>query len=362
MKSVVIVGSGVLGLSTAWAIKESDPSTHVVVIAKYGPHVRSMNTLMTNESTYTSPWAGAHYRPFPSKNPQEAVEAKLTRVTQERFRKLAESNPESSVKFITGVEYFEAPDHFYKEVAAGYREEIDDFEVLPPSELPDGVEMGTRYRTWAVNSPVYLQWLYRKLFYTYLVDFVEADLKSLREVNDYVRGDPVIINCSGQGLQYDGGYDPMSYPIRGQTLLIRPPPGNKYADATVTHQSADGMWTFCIPRPLDGGMILGGTKQVRDTYGGVRDEDTASLKRRGAKLFPELMRNGEFDVVNINVGFRPAREGGLNTSLERCQDHPGRRNHVINNYGAGGMGYELSYGSGMEAVKHLRSLSLTPKL
>ncbi|MCH0629112.1 FAD-binding oxidoreductase [Kocuria palustris] len=362
MPKVVVVGCGVLGLSTAWAIKEHQPQTTVLVIGKAGPHVRLTNLSMTNDHHYTSPWAGAHFRPFPLKTKQEWTESQFTRATQRRLRKLAITNPELSVQFIDGIEYFEAPDQFYRELAKGYREEMEGFEVLPAAELPEGVTMGVKYRTWAINLPLYLQWLYRKLFYEYQVDFIEAELTSLRNVNDYVSGNPIIVNCSGMGLMYDGGYDPECYPIRGQTLLVRPPCNNRFAATTVTHQLKEGLWTFCIPRPLDGGMIIGGTKQVGDTYDGVRDDDTHQLLTRGQMLFPELSKNGKFDVVNINVGFRPARNGGLNTLMEPLQQYPQRQNHVINNYGAGGMGYELSYGLGLQVVEHLRYLVRANKL
>lgn len=362
MQPVVIVGSGVLGLSTALAIKETNPNVPVTVIAKQGPHIKLTNILMTDDHLYTSPWAGAHFRPFPLKNEQEAKESELTRITQKKFRELAKTNPELSIEIIKGIEYFEAPDEFYQKVAKGYSEDMVDFKVLDTIHLPNGVKMGTEYQTWSVNSPVYLQWLFRKLYYKYQVEFVNANLSSLREVNKYVEGNPVIVNCSGMGLQYDGGYDPASYPIRGQTLLIRPPTDNKYAKTTVTRQLKDGVWTFCIPRPLDGGMIVGGTKQINDYYQGVRAEDTLQLKTKGAELFPELLKDGEFDIVNINVGFRPAREGGLNMSVERKENHPGRLNDIINNYGAGGMGYELSYGLGLKVVDSLKTLVRDGKL
>lgn len=362
MPAVVVVGSGVLGLSTAWAIKEHLPQVPVTVIGRAGPHVRLTNLTMTNDHQYTSPWAGAHFRPFPLKNDQEWRESQFTRATQRRLRTLAVTNPELSVQFIDGVEYFEAPDEFYRTLARGYREDMDGFEVIPEAELPSGVAMGVKYRTWAINSPLYLQWLYRKLFYEYQVDFIEADLASLRDVNHHVAGDPIIVNCSGMGLLYDGGYDDQCFPIRGQTLLVRPPSHNKYAATTVTHQLKDGLWTFCIPRPLDGGMIIGGTKQVGDTFDGVRDEDTHQLVTRGQMLFPELCKDGKFDVVNINVGFRPARHGGLNTLVEPLHLHRNRQNHVINNYGAGGMGYELSYGLGLQVVDHLHQLMRATKL
>lgn len=352
MTEVIIVGAGILGLSSAFAIAENHQRPiAITVVAEHNP-----------ESTpylpfYTSPWAGAHFRPFPSKNTAELKDYPLSRVTLARFKKLARTNPESSIQFVKGVEYFGAPDHFYQNLTEGYREEIDGFRVLSKAELPSGAQMGTEYDTYVVNLPHYLTFLYRKLKFHYDVRFVTARLTSLSEALRYAKTKtPVVVNCTGMGLQWTGGYDPACFPIRGQTLLINPPTGNKFENTTVTHQLATNEWTFCIPRPLDGGMILGGTKQPHETDAAPRPADTQALITRGSELFPELMKRNEkgekyFDIVRVNVGFRPARDGGLNLSVE---NHNGI--NVINAYGAGGSGYEFSYGVGARVYQLLIGL------
>lgn len=352
MTEVIIVGAGILGLSSAFAIAENyHRPIDITVVAEYDPE--SIPYL----PQYTSPWAGAHFRPFPSKNAAELKDYPLSRVTLSRFKNLARTNPESSIQFVKGVEYFGAPDHFYQNLTEGYCEGIDGFRVLSKEELPSGVQMGTAYDTYVVNSPHYMTFLYRKLKFHYNVRFVRARLGSLSDALDYAKSkSAVVVNCTGMGLQWTGGYDPACFPIRGQTLLINPPTSNKFANATVTHQLANNEWTFCIPRPLDGGMILGGTKQPHETDQAPRSADTKALVQRGSELFPELMKekaNGEkyFEIVAVNVGFRPARDGGLNLSVE---DHNGTS--VINAYGAGGSGYEFSYGVGYSVYKLLLEL------
>jgi glycine/D-amino acid oxidase-like deaminating enzyme len=361
MISIVIVGTGVLGLSTGLAICEclSEPFT-LTIIGEYGPHDPDMNTTLSNYTSYTSPWAGAHFRPFPSKSVQEYNEMLLTRITQKRFRQFAEENPETSIRFVKGAEYLEDPDHWYSNITTGWKNDMANFQVIS-KDLPPGVKLGVKYDTWVVNSPLYLQFLYRKLANHYNVKFVKAKLTSLEEVNQFVAGNPIIINCSGTGLQYDGGYDKQCYPIRGQTLLIRPPKSNTI-EGTITHQLKDGKWTFCIPRPFDGGMILGGTKQVNDTNEKPKESDTKELIEGGRKLFPQLFqKDGSLDIMRVNVGFRPARNGGLNLSVEATWK-TNHQNHVINNYGAGGMGYELSYGSGIKVVEGLQQLLIEQKI
>lgn len=349
MVEIVIVGAGVLGLSAAFAISENFSRPHkITIVAEHDPE--SVPYL----SQYTSPWAGAHFRPFPLKNAGELKDYPLSRKTLQRFKNLAQTNPELSIKFVTGIEYFGAPDKHYKNLGEGYKEEIDNFRVLQPKELPKDAEMGTTYDTYVMNSPHYLQFLYRRLKFHYGVDFVTAKLDKLSDVLRYAKLNRfVIVNCSGMGLQWDGGYDPKLFPIRGQTLLVRAPTNCKLQDFTITHQLKNNEWTFCIPRPLDGGIILGGTKQVRATDSAPREEDTKALLARGAEKFPELMKTDEngrkyFDVAKVNVGFRPAREGGMNFEVEH---HNGVK--VINAYGAGGSGYEFSYGVGLKVFELL---------
>lgn len=350
MSEIIIVGAGVLGLSTAFAISENYERPHTItIVAEHDPE----STPYSNY--YTSPWAGAHFRPFSSKNAAELKDYPLSRVTLERFKKLAKTNPESSIKFVKGMEYFGAPDKFYTGITEGYKEGIDNFRVLDKDELVGDAIMGTEYDTYVMNSPHYLRFLYQKLKFTYDVKFVSAKLGKLSEATKYASlANCVVINCTGMGLQWEGGYDETSFPIRGQTLLVNAPTGCKLENYTITHQLRLNEWTFCIPRPLDGGIILGGTKQPYATDSAPREDDTRALLERGAAKFPELMKTnskGEkyFDVVKVNVGFRPARKDGMNFAIESHGPTV-----VINAYGAGGSGYEFSYGIGYKVYELLK--------
>lgn len=355
-KHIVIVGAGVIGLSTALAISENLTIPHkLTIIASHFPDDKKLSP------EYTSPWAGAHYRPEPARNEAQRREARMKRVTHDYFKKLAESNPESSVKFVNGIEYFDEPSQDYINCSGGYTDGVEDFKVLPDHALPPGVALGTSYTTWVLNAPLYIQFLQRKLKMQYNVTFVKARINSLKHLFQKIGDCSVLINCSGKGLQYYGGYDHKSYSARGQTLLIRPPPDCPLK-STITHQLADGEWTYCIPRPLYGGVIVGGTKQVDDSKTQPREKDSIDIIKRARELFPELMKTkgrGEkyFDVEKVNVGLRPARKGGFKLEIENHGDSV-----IIHAYGAGGMGYELSYGAGMKVYELLSQLLARTRL
>jgi glycine/D-amino acid oxidase-like deaminating enzyme len=341
MPEIIVVGAGVIGLATALSLAESNASHKITIVASHFP-----TDQLT--SAYTSPWAGAHFRPFPSVDSKAFADSQLTRVTLKRFEKLAALEPESSVKFMEGVDLLEEKG-LYDVAAKGYYEDIAQLRELTKDELPGGVEAGFSYRTWVLNAPLFIQFLQRKLEFEHGVVFQRRTVNSLKELHVDHPG-AIIVNCSGRGVLYNGGLDPETFPIRGQTLLVKPPASFKQTN-TVTHQAKDGKWTFYIPRPLNGGVILGGTKQIGDDLDGVRENDTAEIIERARKLYPELFqRDGTLDIRKINVGFRPARNGGVRVELERIDGAT-----VVHAYGAGGMGYELSFGVGARVVQLLAS-------
>ncbi|ESW95748.1 hypothetical protein KL918_003307 [Ogataea parapolymorpha] len=340
-KSIVVVGAGVVGLTCAYQLAEE--GYDVTIVAKHLP------STSIADSQYTSPWAGAHFRPFPAKTPEEYRDSKLTRSTFQVFKKLATTFPESSIRFMPGTDFIERDDPLYENVSAGYAEGIENFKVLPKSALPNGIKFGATYNAWCMNSPMYIQFLERRLEMYYKVKIVQESLGSLQQVAELFPG-ATIVNCSGRGLTYYGGYDPATYPIRGQTLLVKSPKDCPYNSETVTYQLEDGSFCFVIPRPLDGGVIVGGTKQVGDLYPQVRDADTQKLIENGKKWFPELLIDGEFQIKRINVGFRPARHGGVRIEREVVDG-----TEVVHCYGFGGSGYEMSWGAGQKVVELVKS-------
>lgn len=149
-KDIIVLGSGIVGLTCA------------LVLCETGFNVRIFaDKLPTDipDTSYTSPWAGAHFRPFPSRTESDKNEAALTRITLRYFEALARSEPESSVRFVEGIEYFELPDEPYLKLNGGYSEGIEGFQKLHKDQLPVGVKFGTKYRTWVLNAPYYLKYL-----------------------------------------------------------------------------------------------------------------------------------------------------------------------------------------------------------
>lgn len=266
--------------------------------------------------------------------------------------KVARSTPNAGVKIVEGEELLEEPPEQNLLLRSGdvYACEGDGFRVWEGREVEElnervggegtgKVKWAASYKTYVVNPHVYTAHLLSN-FTEHGGRTVRCRLNSLTDALGHVQPGhkAVIVNCTGTGLVSD----PNSTLIRGQTLLVRKP-----YHKTVTRQCQDGTWSFLIPRPLGGGTIVGGTKQVGDTHGSSRPEERSELLANAARYFPEFVGSGdkvgEEDIVCDNVGFRPARKGGVRVEREDIDTEDGKLS-IIHGYGAGGRGYEISWG------------------
>lgn len=343
---IIVVGSGVIGLTCAWILSEN--GYNVKIIADNFP------STFKDETNYTSPWAGAHFRPCPATSEGDLKDFPLTRDSFKIFKDISETFPESSVRFMKGIDYIEANEKPYVGLSKGYSEGLENFEIINKRDLPENVKFGATYDAWCLNSPLYLQFLERRLKMFYNVAFKHTNLVSLKQISQIYQG-CTIINCSGMGLSYNGGYDPNCYPVRGQTLLVRAPKNCVYRNMTVTYRLSDDKYSFVIPRPLDGGIIVGGTRQPENLDATPSMSDTEELISNAMKRFPELItyQNGNpiLDIKKINVGFRPMRKGGVRLERE-CFDNV----QIIHCYGFGSSGFEMSWGAAQLVLQLLQKL------
>ncbi|BCR90016.1 FAD-dependent oxidoreductase [Aspergillus chevalieri] len=336
-ETIVVIGAGVIGLTTALTLQTHlSPSQSILLIARDFPSTTSIN--------YASPWAGAHYRPIPGTTPQALRESSQARRTYAAFKRLVTQEPAAGIEEVEGVEYLENPPEEYLEkrgVEDAYSSYLDGFCQLRSGGdgedgLPEGVKWGVRYKTFVVNSPVYCAHLLRRFVLNggRTMTYDLADTNEAFYVGENVK---TVVSCSGMGFN-----DPKSFIIKGQTCLVRNP-----CAITLTRQNSDGTWSFCIPRPLYGGTIIGGTKEPNNWDPNPSPQTRAKILSNAAKWFPFTAQSqGKFDVIRDIVGRRPAREGGMRIEIERIAD--GKT--VVHAYGAGGRGFELSVGVAEDVV------------
>jgi len=308
---ITVIGAGVTGLSVATEL--IDAGYDVTMVAEFWPGDEDVN--------YTSPWAGAHFRPTPPTSPVQEREQAWNRVSYAVMKKMAKL-PGSGVDMIKGRDYLEAPDAHYKK--GEFAADCDNFRLLQASELPRGVTWGCEYTTWCLNSPVYCAFLLRRLRIKGVKTIKQRLANPLEAFRIRGHGKNIVVNCTGFGFG-----DPNVFVTRGQTVVV----SNSF-DHTVTRVNKDGSWRYIIPRPLDGGTVVGGVKEADDWTFHPREETRAAILR-------DVEQYGLTNpkVIRDIVGRRPTRRGGARVEVESSP-----LGKVVHAYGVGGMGYEVSWG------------------
>lgn len=262
------------------------------------------------------------------------------------MQKIAVETPEAGVQLMRGREYLDRPGKGEMGMKSGdvYAGPGDGFRILGEEELMKGAVWGCEYRTYCVNVPVYCG----VLLHTFEQNggkVVRKRIGSAMEAfelggNDVGCEAKLVVNCSGTNFDRD----PKMKIIRGQTVLVK----NPY-HRTLTRQYADGRWATLIPRPMDGGTIVGVSKEINDMEEKPRPETRRLMLEQSVECFPDFVKRVEdFEVIMDNVGRRPFREGGLRIEVERIN---GDQKRIVHGYGAGGRGYELSWGAAEKIVE-----------
>ncbi|MER5547424.1 FAD-dependent oxidoreductase [Streptomyces sp. NPDC002589] len=297
---VIVVGSGVAGLTTA------------VVLAESGRRVRVWAREPAGGTT--SAVAGGLWWPYRIE-PEPLVGA-WALASLAVYEELADRPEETGVRLVDGVQQ-------------GIR--LDELgawagRVASLRAVADGVAA----RLPVIDMPVHLAWLRERLAKA-------GGAVEIREVTDLAAVPaPVVVNCTGLGAR-SLVPDPAVRPVRGQLVVVANP-GITTWFGSVAHASAAS--TYFIPQP--GGLLLGGTAED-DAWSLEPDPATATaIVARCAEIRPEI---AGARVLAHRVGLRPARDA---VRLERQSLPDGRV--LVHNYGHGGAGITVAWGCAREAA------------
>ncbi|XP_044715689.1 FAD dependent oxidoreductase domain-containing protein [Hirsutella rhossiliensis] len=330
--AIVIVGAGIAGLDVALVLAERGFGPLITVVAQFLPGDTSPE--------YTSPWAGCNFSAV-SGSDEKALRwdrlgyAHLGRMASEHGR-------EAFVARTHSIEYWDASVPHDK--IRTMSEYLEDFRMIPPSELPPGVQCGVSCTTLAVNAPRHLEYLHRRLRDDLGVRFVRRRLDGIRAAFA-TPATRLVFNCTGNAARtLPGVEDPLCFPTRGQVVLVRAPA----VSCTMMRYGSD-YTTYVIPRPgSNGNVILGGFMQKGNSDAATYAHETESILFRTSALCPELRRQ-PFEVLAAFAGLRPSREGGAR--VERSDmSVGGTMRALVHNYGAGGTGFQAGYGFAVDAV------------
>ncbi|KAI9321234.1 hypothetical protein BX666DRAFT_2017321 [Dichotomocladium elegans] len=300
-KHIVVVGAGVVGISTALELLKK--GYRVTILAKWLPGDMHIE--------YTSPWAGAHWRtmaPNSNKLLQAFSLSEFDAVTYRKFMELAKTHPkEAGLMIIPSTDYY---DELTPETTEPwFRELVGDFKFVPREKLPAGAQVGHQYTT-------------------------------------------------GLGARYLGGVnDTKVYPTRGQTLIVYAP----QIKETITFLAKDHI-TYVIPRS-DGTVVLGGTANKNDYNPNPEEETIRSIWERTRSICSTLRSIAQPEIVRSGVGLRPSRIDGPRIENEYFSKADGSRILVTHAYGHGGFGYQSSVGAAQYTANLVeRGLTLQAKL
>ncbi|CAO1637394.1 unnamed protein product [Sympodiomycopsis kandeliae] len=364
-KHVVIVGSGVIGLSIA--IEAKSRGYDVTILARDLPPeaLPSDSSLDTSSQDWSSPWAGFNWCSFAT--PEDTMTQQRDRATFEKWCRMVQDRvlPAQEMEMMTFIDYKKSNEEIDPQLT-WFSQLVPEFKSIPATDTsPPAIS----FKSICVSTPHYLAYLVRTaLEGDNPVKFHKVDtFSSLGSIfshpvlQDVSSDDILLVNATGLGSLYLSDVkDESVYPIRGQTIILQSDHfkhSPKCFMSTLTPQP-----TYIIPRAASGLVILGGTFGINDRNRKEDPKDTDRILRDTYALCPQLLNQPDgsdagYDalerlksqIVSVCVGTRPARKGETRVELDavRCGND---FRPVLHAYGAGKAGFQSSIGIAHEAL------------
>ncbi len=311
--SVIVLGAGVIGLSTALRLVQA--GYKVTVWAEH-------------KTTITSYKAGAFW--WPSDNATETPE-ELIQFSQETFAFLNAMASSKNAGIIShkvlGLSIIQQPLPSWHNIIPGFR-------LAYQQELKMGYPFGQVIESTPVIIPqIFMPWLENEIekMGTAIIE------RKANTINEALAECNLVINCTGIGAN-KLCQDQTVRPVSGQILqaLI-----NENLDTVLFIDESGTEKTYIIPH-TDGKVILGGTKLLDDWSTEPDNDTSAKILQRCTKLEPKLQGA---KVLGSMRGLRPWRPA-IRLVAEVLDTGT-----IIHNYGHGGSGYSLFWGCANEVLK-----------
>ncbi|MCC7019837.1 MAG: FAD-dependent oxidoreductase [Ardenticatenales bacterium] len=318
---VIVLGAGVIGLTTAIRLAESGRRVEIVARA-FSPHT-------------TSDVAAAVWYPFRA-GPAAAV-ARWALRSYAVLGALA-ADPATGVAIVEGREYAHDP-----VPGEPWHDHVNGFRLLPPGDVPPPFRHGIAFRAPVVQMPRYLGWLRERaaaLGVAFRMHEVDADALA-----GLLAAGAAVVNCTGLGARELVG-DGTLYAIRGQIVRVAPGHATHFVQATRPPQPV----TYVIPRADC--TVLGGSTDVGREDLAVDPAEAAAIRARCIALMPAL---ADAAILGHAVGLRPGRD---EVRLEREDVGAGV---IVHCYGHGGAGVTLSWGCAEDVAALLSGVSNRPR-
>ena len=304
---VLVIGSGVIGLTTGICLAEAGLSVTIRTAAE---------PRQTTSAAAGAVWGAVKVGP-----PDRVLGWGQTGL--ETLTKLA-AEPGTGVRMASGREISRHPlDPYY------WTSLLEDLRLCAESELPDGYAHGWHYTAPLITMPVYLDYLRAR--------FEQAggaiEVSPAGSLGELAGAAPVVVNCSGAAA-HDLVPDPGVVPVRGQVVIA----ANPGIEEFLISRDPEPPWiTYMFPHGDE--IVLGGTNEEGNTDTEPKDEVAMRILASCAAIDPRLRG---VKVLGYRVGLRPCRPE------VRLESEPFGGGVLWHNYGHGGAGVSMAWGCAAE--------------
>jgi D-amino-acid oxidase len=306
-REVLVLGAGVIGLTTAVCLAES--GFHVRVSAAAPPQ-------QTTSRVASAIWASALGEP--------ALDLKRwAGEGLEKFRSFA-GTPDTGVRLATGT--LASRDSAEPPSPARFPA----IEVSRIDRVPEGFLAAFAAQLPLIDMPRYLGYLSARLADA----AVPIDVSPVRKLAEVAGRAATIVNCTGIGARALVP-DPALRPVRGEHVILE----NPGVEHFFLEEPRGEEWTSFFPHGER--IVLGGNAR-EDDWSLVPDPGSGrAILERCARLEPRFK---EARVIEHQVGLRPVR------SVVRVEREQLAGATLIHNYGHGANGVSLSWGCAHDVV------------
>ncbi|XP_033753953.1 D-aspartate oxidase-like [Pecten maximus] len=329
MVTIIVIGAGVVGLSSAVSIQRALPGVKVKVVAD-----------RFHDET-TSIGAGGIFVPTTTNVPGVPIEIlkRWCETSWSAYSQMATSDLASTTGQTVSHGYLllrtkmtEAP--LYASMVYSFRE-------MWPEELTrlgvyENFRFGYEITTIITNMRKYLTWLMTQ----FTKNGGEVEKRKIGSLSELFGQCDIVVNCSGLGSQELCG-DKLLHPVRGQLIKVKAP------------WVRDWVYTDAMAQifPSDDFTVIGGVKD-KDNRSMTPDPSVRQgILDRCLRFWPALKGA---EIIGDWVGLRPMRVP-VRLEKEALRLPEGILN-VVHNYGHGSNGVALSWGTAVEATEMVKDL------
>lgn len=318
---VLIIGSGVAGLTTAKAILEAGQGHHVTICSKETP----------NQNPETSANAYALWVPY-----KDDIDPRIEGWTDASLAAFQEISRESDSGVILRNNYnlqTQRHDPWYADKYSFFRHAVD-------GEVTDEyVDAWVLENVPVIDPPKYLLWLKVKLAMLGAC-FTQKEFKDFETMPT---GYDVVINCTGGGAVDLVGDDQIT-PLHLQVVTVE----NNGFDRVVVDDVGPNSMVCIVPHGdyIKVGAVM--SEGLDQPF--VDDFATLDILERCSKVHPDFKVSAR-NVINVVCASRPNRDRPR-VELDSLSD--GRP--LIHNYGHGSTGFITSHGVAATIVQEIAAL------